>query len=230
MRTSLFILFFLIINVSLGQAQSITTDKQLWTFSAGHTYDFEWTKEQSDYKFFNDTLYAVQFFPTKNDWKIYFDASKTKIATLVHYDSIKKTINTKHFSRQGKLIKELEANYINKKTYNPAFFKIKNIIYMKSYVNDSLICEIKGMQTSIVIKYNNQKTKKRFEKKVFYKEDKFRDEEIGEITTEYFESGNKKSICDSYSLTEMDEQGNQYSVLIPTCTYFDINGCILKDK
>jgi hypothetical protein len=230
MRTLIYIILFLIICGSSGQAQSIITDKHLWTFSGGYTYDFEWTEEQSADKFFTDTLYAVQFFPTKNDWKIYFDASRSKIATLVHYDSIRKIINTKHFSRQGKLLKELELVYINKKAFNPAFPKVKSINYVKSYINDSLVCEITGMRTSILIKYNNHRTQRHFEKRIFYKEDKLRDEEIGETLTAYYENGNLKSICTAYSLNETDDQGNQYSVLIPTCTSFDVNGCIIKDK
>jgi hypothetical protein len=215
-------------------SQNLITDKDraVWTFKNGYTYDFEWTTEADDDKCFKDTIYAIQFFPKKNDWKVYFDLNKTKIATLLHFDTINKTINTKHFNRQGKLIKELEANYTNRKNYNPAFIKVENVIYLKAYLNDTLIYEIKGHKTSLYIKYQNFKTKRHFEKTTYYAEDKdfHRDEEIGGTFIDYYENGKIKSYCSRHTVKETNKDGVTICVSVSDCKEFDNNGCMIQEK
>lgn len=231
MRTTIHLIIFCFVLTSVSSQTLITDkDKTVWTFKNGYTYDFEWTNEASDDKFFTDTIYAIQFFPKRNDWKVYFDATKTKIATLIHYDTINKTINTKHFNRQGKLIKELEARYFSRKSYNPAFINVKNVIYLKAYHNDSLIYEIRGFNTSLLFKYKNYLTKRHFEKRIYYREGEYNDEEIGDNTWDYYENGAIKSICNSYIEDEMSKDGVNTRTRIFKCEHFDKNGCIIMRK
>jgi hypothetical protein len=206
-------------------------DTIVWKYiNGGAYYYFEWDNEVDDDKYYIDTIYALQSFPKQNDWKIYFDANKSKVATLVHFDKAKNIINTKHFNLKGKLIKELEAKYNDPLNYNPAFVDAKNVIFLKAYRNDSLIYEIQGSNTSILLKYRNPFTKKHFEKRVYYTDGQYYSEEIGQTIWKYYENGVIKSICNSHVEVKDDEQGNQYSVRISNCNHFDENGCLIKDQ
>ncbi|MBK7311925.1 MAG: hypothetical protein IPI93_14410 [Sphingobacteriaceae bacterium] len=148
----------------------------------------------------------------------------------MHFDLAKKTINSKHFNRQGKLIKELEAKYFNSKKYNPAFIDAKNVVYIKAYRNDSLIYEIQGFNTSLFHKYKNPFTKKHFEKRVYYKKGEYHADVIGETIWEYHENGIIKSICSGYIEVTIDKENNaEIATEILTCTQFDKNGCLIKD-
>jgi len=231
MRTITLIIFCLTLGSATSQSLITDYDTIVWKYRNSGTYDhIEWATEADEDKFYKDTIYAIQFFPKKNDWKVYFDASKTKVATLVHFDAAKKTINTKHFNRQGKLIKELEAKYFNSKKYNPAFIDVKNVVYLKAYQSDSLVCEIQGFNTSLLHKYKNPFTKRHFEKRVYYKDGQYHADEIGETIWEYHENGIIKSICSTYINVENDKEGNQISTEVFNCNQFDKSGCLIKTQ
>ena len=215
------------------RSQTLVTEKTnaIWKYTDGGTYHyFEWTKEASDDKYYTDTIYAIQDFPKKNDWKIYFDAGKSKVATLTHYDTTKRTINTKHFNKQGKLIKELEFKYSSRKKCNPAFIDAKDVIFLKAYRNDSLVYEIQGLGTSLFHKYKNPFTKVHYEKRVYYKDGEHHSDETGESIRTYYENGAIKSICSTYMTVEIDKEGNQMTFENFDCNEFDKNGCIIKDQ
>lgn len=220
MKTSLNILLFLISFVGV-QAQSIPSDKLMWNFSH---YNFEYSTDKLD-----DTLYVIQFFPKKNNWKVYFDKQKIDVATLYNYDTVKNTINIKHFNRQGKLIKELQLSYFNSEKLNPGFPKIENLISLKSYIDDSLICEIKGFKSSIQIDYKNHRTNEYFFQNVYYQQGEHTDEEIGKTKYVYYQNGHLKQICSSIVYEYIDDEVT-YAKLCPNCINFDINGCVINQK
>jgi hypothetical protein len=160
---------------------------------------------------------------------VFFDGTKIKIATLIHFDTINKTINTKHFNKLGKLIMELHATYSNRKNYNPAFIHVKNIIYLKAFQNDSLIYETKGFKTSLLIKYKNPKTKQHFEKRVFYREGntKMKKWVIRILIFMKMELSNQFAI--HILLWKQTKKATKFTHVY-TCRKFDLNGCIIKDE
>jgi hypothetical protein len=228
MRTLIYIITFCLTSTLISSQTFKNPDtKNVWTF---HNYELEWTNEVVDENCFIDTIYSIQFFPQKNDWKIYFDEHKIKVATLLHFDTLQKTINTKHFNRQGKLIKELQAYYFDKKNYNPTFIKLKNIIYLKTFLHDSLIYELQGANTSLFIKYKNFITKRHFESRTYYADSERMNEEIGKAFIDYYENNKIKTYCTSYIKNENLEDGSVISYRISDCKEFDRNGCIIQEK
>lgn len=221
MKTVFYLIIFLLGTIISVNSQSVFGDKNVWT---DKVYDFEYVEEY-DKSYLRDTICLIQGFLRKDEWKIYWDPLKSKVATHIQFDSLKQIVTSKHYNKSGMLTKELQAYCKSKKNYNPAYPDIKDILFLKTYFNDSLICKIIGNKNSLLFNFSNYLTKKYFEKIVFYRDNDI----IGEDTWEYYDNKALKAICNEYRVPSFDRQGNAISVCINKCTRFDKNGCILPE-
>lgn len=213
-------LIFLILAVKGLTSQTVVSDKKnVWRFTF---YEFAGNLDKEGV--YNDTLYTIQKFPIKNDWKIYFDDKKTLIATSLHYDTLTKTIITRHYSRTGKLLQEHCAKYKSKKSCNPASPRLADFQFLKMFNSDSLTCEMIGQVQMITVKYRNSFTKDFFDQTMFFSNESYRDDFIGSSVWKYYENGKIKSVCRT---TRKDEEMG--TMLFLECKDFDINGCLIKD-
>lgn len=219
MRTILLILSFAFGQTLIGQ-NTVSDSKTVWCFQ---WYDFAGNLNEEGVP--TDTLYTIQKFPQKNDWKIFYDNKKTTVATVIHYDSVKKIITTRHFQRNGKLLQEYCAKYKSKKWCNPATARLIDFQYLKIFRNDSLICEMTGQKQLITVKYRNHYTKEFFDQTMFFSTGSWPDDYIGSNVWKYYENGTIKSIC--RTIRQDDETG---TMLFLECKNFDSNGCIIKGK
>ncbi len=219
MRTIILIMFLSLLQGL--SSQTIISDKAVWSFK---WYNFAGDLDDEEVPI--DTLYTIQKFPKKNDWKIFFDISKTVVATEIHYDSIKKIITTKNYKRNGELIQEFYASYKDKKSCNPASARLKCFKYLKIYNGDGLICEMKGQVQVITVRYRNYINNKYFDQTMYFSEvDSWRDDYLGPDVWKYYQNGNIKSMCKT-----IREDHETETLLFLKCKNFDTNGCIILDK
>lgn len=218
MRTRIALLILLLFFGQRWFSQDIVTDsKVVWRFTG-----YKFTQNMDEGRS-TDTLYTIQKFPPKNDWKIYYDSKKTRIATLIHYDSTKKTITSQHFQRDGKLLQEFCASYKDKKGTNPAYARVADFHHLKMFADDSLICHMTGQKEIITVKYRNYITKVFFDQTMFFSTSSWLDDLIGSTLWRYYENGNIKAVC-----TSRREYTETVSLLILECRNFDENGCLTK--
>lgn len=219
MRTVHLVILVLLCKTLVSQT-FVSDKKNVWSFTF---YEFAGNVDKEG--IYTDTLYTIQKFPVKNDWKIYYDDKKNLVATVIHYDTIKKTVTTRHYQRTGKLLQEYCAKYKSKKKCNPANARLEDFQYLKMYRGDSLICEMIGQKQMITVKYRNSFTNEFFDQTMFFSTGSWPDDYIGSSIWRYYENGTIKSIC--RTTREDDEMG---TTLFLECKNFDANGCIIADK
>ncbi len=218
-RSLLITIFFFCSGILASQSKSRAP--KVWSFSY---YEFAGNLNHDDV--FKDTLYTIQKFPPANDWKIYFDSLKGTVATIIHFDSINRTLTTKHYQRNGKLIWEYCTGYKNKKSCNPASSRLNQLKYIKIFRADSLICEMTGQEQLISVRYRNYFSEVFFDQTMYFSTvDSWRDDFIGSDVWKYYKNGNLKSVCKT-----VREDDTEATILFLTCKDFDMNGCLIKDK